>query len=174
MIAELERRTRETFEDETSNHADYVDAWLSSGQTLAGLAASLSESTSYDIMRESLARYLREAFGQDDTTRQRAARARGSYALIDETLQIADERVTSNEDNGRNRNRISARQWAAERFNREELGAPKGPLVAISIGSLHLDALRSRGLPVPPSVPLLSIEGEDETANVISDSDLAA
>lgn len=166
MLAELERRTRDTFEDDTSTHMDYVDQWLASGQTLAALAQALADKTGFDIMRESVARYLRDAFGQDVSGRQAIARARGAHALVDATLSIADERVLTNDDNGRNRNRIAARQWAAERWNKDELAQQRGPIVAISVGSMHLDALRVRVYEQPAiateDATVLSIEAGDD------------
>ena len=42
------------------------------------------------------------------------------------------------------RDRSKARQWLAGKWNREMYESQKGVNVAISIGGLHLDALRAR------------------------------
>jgi len=71
----------------------------------------------------------------------RAAMADG---LLDEMLEIADGSDASSI--AQDRERIRVRQWLAERWNREEYGAPAaaGVNVLLSVGELHLTALKSR------------------------------
>lgn len=166
MVSELERRTRELFEDDVATHRDYVEHWIASGFTLSKLAAEISAVTGHEIMRESIARYVSDTFGQDTRERMTDARTRGAFALVDDSIAVADEKVLTTEDNGRNRNRIAARQWLAERWNRNELGQPKqGAMVAISVSGLHLDALRVRVIEAPAATEcatVLAIEGGED------------
>ncbi len=65
--------------------------------------------------------------------------------ILDEALAIADG--ATNETLGVDRERIRIRTWLAERWNREEYGAPQAvPAVVLSVGSLHLTALREGAL----------------------------
>ncbi len=74
------------------------------------------------------------------------ARARAATALVEEAREIADE-VDADHPGELNKAklRIGVRQWTAERWNRQAYGAPSAQAnVTINLGSMHLDALRSR------------------------------
>ena len=74
------------------------------------------------------------------------ARARAATVLVDEAIEIADE-VDAEHPGEINKAkiRIGVRQWVAERWNRQAYGAPSAQAnVTINLGSVHLDALRSR------------------------------
>lgn len=86
---------------------------------------------------------------QEPRRRERLKEARRlrAHVLVDEVVAIADE---VSEDNYRSsRVAMGAKQWAAEKLNREELGVAtvSGPTVQVNFGSLHLMALRA---PAPP------------------------
>lgn len=76
------------------------------------------------------------------------ARTRAAHALADETIEIADNADADHPGElQKAKHRIQARQWAAERWNRKEYGAPNQKAeVTINLGSMHLDALRSRNI----------------------------
>jgi len=151
-VAELEG------EVDSPTALDYVEHWLTNGQTMIALAAKLQADSKLSGLGEyspileggGLARMLRRRF--DPATVDEVlvrARARGSAALVESTHVIADEVVTSSEDAARARNRIGTRQWAAERFDRGTFGQQRGPMVAVQInmGQLHIDAMRKRNVP---------------------------
>lgn len=147
MIAEIERLTREAFEDDDSKtHVDFICDWLESGRSMLDFSKALNKTLKFetDITYGSIAKYFRE-FSDDAEARIQAARSKGAFAIADSTAEIADEEVATKEDAARARNRIGARQWMAEKFNREQFGAPKpGTSISISLPGSHLNALRLR------------------------------
>jgi hypothetical protein len=69
------------------------------------------------------------------------ARKVGAHAMVEEAQAIADG--ASNEDVALARERVKVRLWQAERANREDFGQQKDTNVNITVGDLHLEALRS-------------------------------
>lgn len=152
LVAALERRTRETFEDADAppdlqaTHLDYVCAWVEAGRTLRALAARISTEAGQDILPSMLSHYLRANF-EGAGQRLEDAREIGAHAMLDETLEISDEDVLSSEDAARARNRIGARQYVAGAWNQATRASGKGGVtVNIAAGELMLGALRSRAL----------------------------
>lgn len=147
LIAEIERRTREQFEDDDAKtHVDFVCDWLESGRTMLDLTKELNKKLKFEtpVTYGSVSKYFRELTDTAEA-RMHAARTKGSYAIADSTADIADEKVETKEDAARARNRINSRQWLAEKFNREQFGQPRpGTTVNISMAGAHLDALRLR------------------------------
>ena len=77
------------------------------------------------------------------------ARRAGAAKLAEETVAIADGQLPLTDANGepvadpsRDKLRIAARQWVAERRDRQTWGQPKDTMT-VNIGALHLDALRA-------------------------------
>lgn len=60
--------------------------------------------------------------------------------MAETTLELAD--TGSVADVPKTKLRIEARRWLAGKLNPAEFGDTKGPQVQVSIGELHLDALR--------------------------------
>jgi len=157
MIATLNERTRAAFPDEPEATAlDYVALWTASGKTLNRLAEELStsyresdpdatENDGLPISGEMISRWLDSEFGAE-TAQERLtrARARGSYRMVDESLDIADS-VTCKDDVPAAQLRVKARQWTAEKWNPGELGQARGVNVTMNFAQLHLDALRHFG-----------------------------
>lgn len=84
--------------------------------------------------------------GETDSRREkvRHARERSSHALVDECQEIADESTPVNVQVARER--ISIRKFKAATYDRATFGEQKAPLIAISVGDMHLTALQT----VPP------------------------
>lgn len=74
------------------------------------------------------------------------ARTRAAHVLAGETLEIADEADADHPGElQKAKLRIQARSWVAERWGRATYGAPSAQAnVTINLGSMHLDALRTR------------------------------
>lgn len=72
--------------------------------------------------------------------RLRVARARSAASMAETTLELAD--TGSVADVPKTKLQIEARRWLAGKLNPAEFGEVKGPQVQVSIGELHLDALR--------------------------------
>lgn len=167
MVHALDNRTRELFEgDRERTHLDYVCAWVESGRTMLDLSRELlKEAGIKDMLPSMLGDYLRRTWPDDlgaasANYRLVAARRVGAHAKAEGTEDIAAEMVGDSADAARQRNRIGAAQWLAERWNKEELGVNKGPQVQlnVSVRDLHLDAMRARSTAAVRSVsqPVLS------------------
>jgi hypothetical protein len=97
-----------------------------------------------------------------------AARREASYVLLDEAIGIADEPADDSASVQRNRLRSDVRLRTAALWNREELGDRSGVTVSLSLGELHLDALRRRNVPHAQSRPILE-SGEEADYTIESD-----
>lgn len=147
---------------------DYVEHWLSNGESFIALAAALQTDSAKEsrgafepvLQGGAIGRMLRKQFGEAATDQVVVrARARGAMAQVEQTHVIADEVVLSTEDAARARNRIGTRQWAAERLDRSLAVNKGGVNVQINMGVAHLDALRRRVIP-QPQVRLLDEQTE--------------
>jgi hypothetical protein len=146
IAVELEIRARNTADDEGHTALDYVSEWVESGKTLTKLALELGEKTGFEISVPSILGYLRKEFG-GSLVDQRITNARkaSGHTLAEEALQIVDDADDSDANTLRKAEmQANKRLWLAERFNRTELGNDKSVAVQINVGSMHIDALRSR------------------------------
>jgi hypothetical protein len=143
LLATLRGRAQQEFGD-GSSELDYVLHWLRDGGTILSLAARLQnemgESVSRSFLSGSVHRLSRDAKDQIE-----AARRDGAHALIEQTITIADQTPPTANDAHKAKLAIGVRQWMAERYNREDFGNAR-PDVVISLGTLHLDALRQRAI----------------------------
>lgn len=175
MIAELDRRAREYFETEdgapSPSIVDYVVAWIEDGGTLASLADAITTERMLEVSRAMLSRYVNgleeesEPKGSERITR---ARARGAHGHVE--VGLLNLTKATSEDASRLAERENrARQWIAERWNREELGKAPDTVVAISTHDLHLHALQraperpalAAPSPEPVSVATSALPTED-------------
>lgn len=140
MIAELERLARE---DEQESVLAFVLEWTKSGRTMLQLAEKISEGIESEVMRGTLDTYVR-TLAPDATEQLRDARKIGAHGMLEESIDVTDK-AGDKDQAAVARGKASSRQWAAERWNREEMGQPKpGAGLTININTLHLDALRAR------------------------------
>lgn len=74
------------------------------------------------------------------------ARTRAAHSLADEAIEIADEADADHPGElQKAKLRVQVRHWTAERWGRQVYGAPSAQAnVTINLGSMHLDALRTR------------------------------
>jgi hypothetical protein len=141
MIAELERRTREEFDDPTATTLDYVVSWVEGGRTLVGL---LNEMTHLgDIKRGMLTRYLSDEFGDDAQLRLVSARMVGADALVEDGLEGVENSRSDKDSIALAKLKSDSKQWLAGKWNRAVYGEPKaGVAVQINMGSAFLESLR--------------------------------
>lgn len=146
----LAERTKDYFElteiltEDTHSTLDYVADWIESGNTLKELSAELTVELGHEVTYARLMAVLRETHGADGTDqRLSASRARASHSLAETALELVDASAETQVDVSRAASRAKTRQWMAERYNPREYGQQKGVSVSLSIGSLHLDALRA-------------------------------
>jgi hypothetical protein len=120
---------------------------LAAGNTAANIAKT------FNVSELALHEWL------DDPARAetvRRARKAGAAALAEQTLAIAEGELPTIHpitgdpvaDPSRDKLRIQARQWLAERRDRATWGAAKEGLT-INVAALHLDALRARPAALP-------------------------
>jgi hypothetical protein len=160
LADELARRTADYFElsdaiageETTHTTLDYVADWVESGNTLKELAASLTTTLEHEVTYARLMATLREEHGAG-TVEERldASRARASHSLAEHALELVDAKADTNVEVSRAASRARTRQWMAERYNPSKYGQSKGVSVSVSVGSLHLDALRHLSTIVTPA-----------------------
>jgi hypothetical protein len=149
MIAEIERRARAHFEDgdepqeKRESHLQYLIEWVQSGGTILELANKIATDLSLPITRQQLDRYIRE-LAPDAAAQLAAARTPGAHAMVDRAIDIVDSAKEDRDAVRKAQAQANVRTWVAERWNRKDLGAPKGPAISVSINTMHLDALRRR------------------------------
>lgn len=152
LTAELTKRAHEEFDwrpgdDETEpTHLQYVCWWLEGARTLKALCEDISACLGWIVDPAALQRYLRGIWGETAESEIDAARTRASHLYAEDAISIVDEDQSDNVGVSRAASRARSRQWLAERYNRAKYGNQAGPVVAISIGQLHLDALRATQL----------------------------
>lgn len=147
MLLELEKRTRLHFEDGDHTILDFLCDWTAGGRTLTKLARELSNALDLEIGVEQLTRWLYRTHDRADVVARLAeAREQGAHAMVGHALDDA-EGITDKDQASVIRVRNDARFWTATRFNRRELGEQKaGVQINLSVGSLHLDAMRQRSV----------------------------
>lgn len=154
LADELEKRTLDYFDVDPVDVAignttqptqlDYICARIESGTSTTKLAGELSAVLNFDVSYERLMAYLREEYGREHAESElRSARSRASHSLAEEALDLVDAPATDSVAVQRARNRAHSRYWLAERYNPERFGQSKQTNVSISLGVLHLDALRA-------------------------------
>jgi hypothetical protein len=174
MIAALEQRTRDEM-GEGATVLDYAEQWIASGKTILDLARDLATQMGEPISREIVSHYL-NTFSEDAKQRIAAARIAGAHALAEEAKEIVDDAEVSREGISHAKLRADTRFWIAERWNRDELGGAKGAQINVSIGQLHLDALRTRAArpPVTATVPAPTAIVDAEVLELPAESESAA
>lgn len=144
LADELQARVRRSFDDDEATTLDYVAEWVESGNTLKELCAHISTTLGHEVTYARLMATLREQHGAEAAdSRLRASRARASHSMAEHALELVDAKADTNVEVSRAASRARTRQWLAERWNQAEYGQAKGVSVTVTVGSLHLDALRA-------------------------------
>lgn len=183
LADELDKRVADYFEPEDGDPAysrlDYVCCWLAEGKTVKALAQDLTDTLHFDVWAETLLRHLRRDYGDQKTDDALdVARARASHSLAEDALDLVDK---ADRDSSSAVSKAAAqarsRQWMAERYNPSRFGQSKGVNVSISVGTLHLDALRA----VPNAVTgsalhaIATVQSQDHApANALSVHQIAS
>ena len=87
--------------------------------------------------------------------KRRAARLLAAHNLVEDGMEIIDDADTeSNAGVTKAKERANYRKWLAGVRNRKDYGeASKGPVIALNINALHLDALKAIGVTAAALVP---------------------
>lgn len=166
MKEELDRRTREFFDDDPSmTPLDYAEALIASGTSIRRLADSLTKSLGWPetapVNREMLRRYLMTLDVEHYSERMEEAQAVGAEAYAESSIDILDDAKPDEASLAAAKSR--ARQWIAEKYNRKKFGRDATNNVVLNVGQLMLQALE---LPPPPLPAMLVAPTVD--AEVIS------
>jgi len=117
-------------------------ARIASGETMASIARDLGCSRQY------LSQLLHENIEIADLFSQ--AQRDAAAALAEEAMQILDDVPAERDEIAKAKARAEHRKWLASVYDRKTFGEPdKQAHVNISIGQLHLDALRAQPMPLP-------------------------
>lgn len=169
MIAELARRAAAEIGEDASP-LDYVVNWIENGDTITALAESVGNAIGEPIARMMLSNYLNNQ--EDAEQRLSAARVRGAHAMVEQSRSIVDAPLETREEIAAAKLRSDVRLWAAERYNRPELGTRDAASVTVNVNVLHMDALRTRVVATVEQPALPSAEpGPSAIAGAIADDD---
>lgn len=125
----------------------FVCAWLEDGRTMLQLQERLKFDTAQDFHQHSIRRQLERDYGKEKVLAAFGeARAEGAHAKVEEAQQIIDTAPLDRDGIAKAREQASIRLWQAERANKSAYGGnkPGDVNVNVSLGQLHIDALRSR------------------------------
>lgn len=157
MIAELEKRTKEECEP-GSTHLDYVVDWVAGGKTMVELAADIKDTINVEVSNMMLSKYIHLTWPETAGPALAAARKRGAHNLVAEAMGIADDAPNDRDAIRKAKLRSDVRLWAAERWNRDELGRAPEVQLNVNVNNLHLDAMRVRTLqPAKDAAPSLPV-----------------
>jgi hypothetical protein len=151
LVAALQARAaREIGED--ASELDYVAHYLSAGGLLTKLAEALAVEMGESISRPFLSNTV-HGLADDAKARLALARREGAAALVEQSVSIADDAPETAGGVSKAKLQVGTRQWLAEKADPEQFGSRVQ--VAVSLGQLHLDAMRHRSIEVVEDVNLL-------------------
>jgi len=144
IISLLERLASEELDDEPSALA-YACAWLSDGKTVQALADHLTNLAGEPVHRGWLTPVLLK-LAPNAEQQMNEARRRSSHALVEDAQAIVDTAAAEPTREGIAAAKVQAdiRTWRAARYDRDTFGDKATHSVELSLGDLHLDALRQR------------------------------
>mgnify|MGYP000306530944 CR=1 FL=1 len=147
--AMAEIASRETDDEVTS--AQFVWQWVADGGTVSTLAEELGLARAFVSRKLNGVDEFRQAL--DEGRRVRAD------AMADEALEIADNLVgpdLTTTHVAAAREQINVRKWMTGVYDAARF-APKGDVITVNVGDLHLDALRQMRNVTPA---IVAIEGD--------------
>lgn len=140
MIEELERLTKDYFDEDTGSTLDYAVAQIQSGKTIADMARSITTSLNVPISREMVTSYLHSL--PEAHERIAGAKPTQALAMIEEAIAIVDEKPTDKLAVSWAMNKARVRESHARMINPEFQQQKQQGGLTLNIGALHLSALR--------------------------------
>lgn len=151
---------------------DYVTYRISNGTSMRELAAEVTAVLDF-IVRSSL---VEDAAVQGHeagaaTERIRKSRARGAGEMVEEAKTIIDNVAPDRDAIAKAKAQSDVRQFIAARWNRAEWGEAPKQVTNVSIGSLHIDALRSHKRAKVEARHISEVEAEvlDQVSEQVTD-----
>jgi len=107
---------------------------IASGETIAGISAEFGVSRNF----------MSQTMNKDPDIKKLLDAARRAHgdALIDEARHLADSCEPDPNSISKMREQVSLRKWIASATNPDNWAAKQQPLVNISLGDMHLSALK--------------------------------
>lgn len=146
---------------------DYVVSYLENGGMFSALAKSLEADLGEPVSR-TIVSHVAHRLHPDAKERIRVARQAGAASLVEDAVGIVDDAPTDNREAlQKARMRSDIRLWVAERQNPAEFGTRKAVDMSLSIGDLHLQALKhiaaqvAEGEPSDSSATTGSVSGHE-------------
>jgi len=145
IVTLLGRLAEEELDLDSPNALDYAVAWLADGKTVQQLADHLTKLAGEPVHRGWLTPVLLK-LAPNAEQQMNDARRRSSHALVEDAQAIVDTAAAEPTREGIAAAKVQAdiRTWRAARYDRETFGDKATHAVEISLGDLHLDALRQR------------------------------
>ena len=134
---------------------EFVVAWLEDGHTMLELQQRLTVDTAEDFHQHSVRRYLERQYGKLPVAQAFGeARAEGAHAKVEEAQHLLDTVIPDKDAIAKAKEQANIRLWQAERANKASYGGSRqGDVnVNVTLGQLHLDALRSRVVQAKASI----------------------
>lgn len=126
---------------------DYVCYRIENGSTMREMAEELTAVLDYTV-RSGLVRAA-AVLGHEAgaaTERLTLARARGAHELVEEAKTIIDNVAPDRDAIAKAKEQVNVRQFIAKGWNRADWGEQRQQVTNVTIGSLHIEALRSHKL----------------------------
>jgi len=119
-------------------------------EQLADGRSMLDIAKQFGISRSLLYKWLKRTVRDEDERAEKlkAARLMAAHAHVEDALDIIDSADTDSQAGVmKAKEQANYRKWLASVRNREAYGErSKGPIIALNINSLHLDALKAAGV----------------------------
>jgi hypothetical protein len=123
---------------------DYVCYRVENGTTMRELAREVTAVLDF-VVRSTLVEDA-AALGHEAgaaTERIRKSRARGAHEMVEEGKDIIDNVAPDRDAIAKAKEQVNVRQFIAKGWNRADWGEAPKQVTNLSIGSLHIEALRS-------------------------------
>lgn len=130
----------------TVGDTDHIFDRLADGEMLYQIAEG------FRVGRAALYRWILASPSRE--ARYKQCREFSASTFAEQAVVIADDQTRDTQEQAvqRDKLRIDTRRWIASRWDRITYGEQRGAEVNISLGTLHIDALRAAApLPEPPS-----------------------
>lgn len=114
---------------------EWVLAQIANGETVTSVSRQLK------VSRDLLAKWLNSDPKRKERLQQ--ARIHMAYAIADQILDISDNVEETHEAIAKARLRTESRKWLAGRYAPEIFGEQKTASINLTIGDLHLQALKA-------------------------------
>jgi hypothetical protein len=159
LVEALERRAHRDL-GEGATPLDFVVGYIAAGAFLSALAVEVSKELGEPVSRPFLSGTV-HSLAPDAKSRIETARREAAHALAEEATTIADSAPATSAGVQKAKLQSDTRRWLAERFDPGNFGSTTKTEVSVSLGHLHLEALRHRAALVNhPATALATVSPE--------------